>query len=326
MLKKLGADVYGISLEKQNSMLHFYHQRKSSFTTKESLFNILDKNRLREEIKNIQPDLVFHLAAQPLVYESYKNPLETFETNIIGTANVLNSSLLSQKLKGVVSIATDKVYINNNWEWGYRENDPLGADDPYSASKAAQEILTNSFFKSFYEEKGLILASARAGNVFGGGDFSQKRLIPDLFKSFNAAVDLDIRNPGSTRPWIYVLDPLWGYLILGGNILGKNDVSGPWNFGPHANEEVSVKTLLNLFLKSLKSESIFKVNYGTEKLFKESDRLKLDSSKAISQLGWSQAYSLEEGVKATSYWYKNFFSGNCVAEELLVEYFSRAEI
>ena len=324
LLRRLGANVFGVSLENHNSMLHFYTKNKTTKPCSEKIFSILDKNKLCDYMDEIKPDLIFHLAAQPIVFESYRDPYKTIETNIMGTVNVFEAARLIDSVHGIVSIATDKVYINNNWAWGYREIDPLGADDPYSASKAAQEIITNSYAKSFFRPNNKVLCSARAGNVYGGGDLNEKRLIPDIYRAIVSGTSIELRNPNATRPWVYVLDPLWGYILLGDKIFNGIDVSGPWNFGPDSSQEFKVKDVLLLFKNKWGDSKIEEVLLS--KTFPEQGRLKLDSSKAIENLDWHPLVNIEYGIEQTVKWYQQFSKGVCIADHLIDDYLSKTRI
>ena len=241
LLNKLGSNVFGLSLEEP--------------VTTPNLFSVLNINSLVDDgrgdinqlescisiMQNAKPEIIFHLAAQPLVRKSYKSPISTYMTNIIGTANILEAARFCDSVKTIVIVTTDKCYENIEKSFGYTETDPLGGYDPYSSSKACAEHVSSAYFRSFFKDKGVGLATARAGNIIGGGDWSADRLIPDIVKSFFKNEKLIIRYPKATRPWQYVLDPLRGYLMLADSLYGKpDDFSGAWNFGPDQN---SVKTV-----------------------------------------------------------------------------------
>ncbi|WP_281637364.1 CDP-glucose 4,6-dehydratase [Flavobacterium marginilacus] len=272
--------------------------------------DLREKKRLEKEILDFQPDFIFHLAAQPLVRLSYEIPAETFEINAIGTANVLDAVRLLDKSCSVVLITTDKVYYNNEWLYPYRENDRLGGFDPYSASKACTELIIDSYRNSFFNsnnynthKKGI--AVARAGNVIGGGDWSKDRLIPDIAKAFAIEKPVVIRNPKSIRPWQHVLEPVIGYLQLGANLSIDSVKFGcAYNFGPNLADALPVEEMLKLAV-----ESLGKGQYIIEQIEEqphEAGLLKLDISKAITELRWSPKYNAHQAVKMTMDWYNEF--------------------
>jgi CDP-glucose 4,6-dehydratase len=272
--------------------------------------DLRNKTQLEQEIVSFQPDFIFHLAAQPLVRLSYEIPAETFEVNVIGTANVLDAVRLLQKKCVVVLITTDKVYHNNEWIYPYRENDRLGGYDPYSASKACAELVIDSYRNSFfnlndYASHQKTIVVARAGNVIGGGDWSQDRLIPDIAKAFAKEKPVVIRNPKSVRPWQHVLEPTVGYLTLGANL--DNDhtqYSAAYNFGPHLADALTVKEMLVLAIESWgKGEFIEEILDGQPH---EAGLLKLDISKAIKELKWQPKLNAKEAVSMTMDWYRAF--------------------
>ncbi len=308
-LALLGADVTGYALAPKTKDDLFCLIEGDIIGTS-IIADLRDKKRLEDEIATFQPDFIFHLAAQPLVRLSYEIPAETFEVNVIGTANVLDAVRVLDKPCAVVLITTDKVYHNNEWIYPYRENDRLGGYDPYSASKACAELVIDSYRNSFfnintYETHHKAIAVARAGNVIGGGDWSQDRLIPDIAKAFAAENPVVIRNPNSVRPWQHVLEPVIGYLLLGVNL--TNDpmkFSQAYNFGPHLSDALSVKEMLQLAI-----ESWGKGAYIVEKVEgqpHEAGLLKLDISKAISDLKWQPKMNAKMAVSMTMDWYSEF--------------------
>ncbi|MFZ0596701.1 MAG: CDP-glucose 4,6-dehydratase [Flavobacterium sp.] len=310
-LSLLGADVKGYSLDPiTNDDLYCLSQGDSICNS--IIGDLRDKKKLEKEVVDFQPDFVFHLAAQPLVRLSYDIPAETFEVNVIGTANVLDAVKLLEHKCNVVLITTDKVYHNNEWIYPYRENDRLGGYDPYSASKACAELLIDSYRNSFFNDKNYNthkkgIAVARAGNVIGGGDWSKDRLIPDIAKAFAIDQPVIIRNPASVRPWQHVLEPVIGYLILGAN-LDENPLkfNQAYNFGPNLSDALSVEEMLKLTVKSWgKGEYIVK---QVEDQPHEAGLLKLDISKAVSELKWYPKFNAEQAVKMTMDWYNVFFN------------------
>lgn len=306
-LCELGAIVKGYSLNpKDENGLFSVIAKKNNFES--VIADIRDKKQLEKEILDFQPDFIFHLAAQALVRESYEIPSETFEVNAIGTANVLEAVNKLKNKCTVVVITTDKVYENKEIDYHYNESDELGGYDPYSASKAATEIVVSSFRHSFfnpkkYNEHQKGITSARAGNVIGGGDWSKDRLIPDIVRSLIASEPVNVRNPLSVRPWQHVLEPLGGYLLLG-LLLNEEPLkySGAYNFGPLPYDHLPVKELVNLSLECWGNGSWIDTSDSTQP--HEAGLLKLDISKAKNVLNWSPKLSSKEAVQWTIDWYK----------------------
>ena len=271
--------------------------------------NILDFKTLNRSIQKYKPNIIFHLAAQSLVSESYSSPLNTFQTNLIGSVNVMEATRFCSSVKSLVMITSDKCYYNKEIKRGYKENDVLGGDDPYSASKAAAEIAYNSFNKSFFSKnKKIGVASARAGNVIGGGDWSKDRLIPDCIRAIIKRKNLIIRSPLATRPWQHVLEPITGYLILGKRLYKNSKFySGSWNFGPQSNQTKSVreviKTVMGIIDKNRKCKIIIKKGQ-----FKESTLLKLNSNKSNKKLKWKTRWSMKNSIIQTAIWYDSYLN------------------
>lgn len=310
-LSLLGAEVKGYALVPQTTDDLFYLINGEKICNS-VVGDLRNKKRLEEELVSFQPDFVFHLAAQPLVRLSYEIPAETFEVNVIGTANLLDAVKLLEKPCSVVLITTDKVYRNNEWIYPYRENDRLGGYDPYSASKACAELVIDSYRNSFFNIKNYnqhkkAIAVARAGNVIGGGDWSKDRLIPDIAKAFAIEKAVTIRNPQSVRPWQHVLEPVIGYLILGKKL--KSDpikYSSAYNFGPQLSDALAVEEMLQLAIESWGNGE-----YIVEKIEgqpHEAGLLKLDISKAVVELNWKPKMNAKEAVSMTMDWYSEFFS------------------
>jgi CDP-glucose 4,6-dehydratase len=257
---------------------------------------------LTQSMKLAAPDIVFHMAAQPLVRYSYLHPAETYEVNVMGTVNLLEAVRATPSVKAVVNVTTDKCYENREWPWGYRENDAMGGFDPYSSSKGCAELVTSAYRQSFFNSTGIALASARAGNVIGGGDWAIDRLIPDLLRSMDTSSKLKIRSPQSTRPWQHVLEPLSGYLLLAESLFiqGSTFAEG-WNFGPDDEDAQSVKWIIERFTEMRKGlmwecdliEQPHETNY-----------LKLDSSKAKVRLGWQPRWRLSTSLGKTLEWHQ----------------------
>ena len=305
-LKLLGAKIIGISLNSPTKPSHF---DKLNLKKKIIHINLDIRNlkKLEKIFKKFQPDFVFHLAAQSLVKKSYRNPIETFGTNTIGTLNVLESLKKIRKKFSAVIITSDKSYKNLTIKRGYHENDLLGGEDPYSASKGAAELIIQSFCKSYFKnDKKKNIAVARAGNVIGGGDWSDDRLIPDCVKSWSKYKKVLIRNPKSTRPWQHVLEALRGYLILALQLYNDNKLHGePFNFGPKNSQNKDVITLVKQMKKNWNKVTWKEANKQNQ-LF-EAKLLKLNSLKAEKRLRWKPILNFAETVKMTTEWYKNYY-------------------
>ncbi len=316
-LNMLGADVYGLSLSLLNGKSLFKEITNKKVLSKDFFVDIRNIEKLKTSMNEINPDIVFHLAAQPLVRESYKNPLDTWSTNLMGTLNLLESLTVIKNNCAVIMVTTDKVYKNMEWEYGYRENDQLGGHDPYSASKAATEIAISSWRDSFcdVDKKGsnLAIASARSGNVIGGGDWAKDRIVPDVMRAIEHDKKIFIRNPKSTRPWQHVLDPLAGYIVLAEklyqskNSLNKDsneNFASAFNFGPNISSNKTVEFLVNEIIKYWPG-NIKKNNDGLNQLH-EAEKLYLQFDKAFNLLNWEPVWNLEVSVKRTVEWYKKF--------------------
>ncbi len=311
-LNYIGAKVYGYSLQPNTTPNHFEIINLQDKLAQNYFADINDLKKLEEAMIESDPEIIFHLAAQPLVRYSYKNPLETFQTNAMGTFNILNCARKLKNLKAIVIITTDKVYENKEWLWGYREDESLGGYDPYSASKACAEIITNSMRQSFFnidvfgKSHGVLVASARAGNVIGGGDWSQDRLIPDIIKAASENSLAIIRNPKSTRPWQHVLEPLRGYLMLGERLLlEQKEFATSFNFGPNNEGDLSVEDVLRLA-----SSFWDKISYQMQidlNAPHEANLLMLDISKARKMLNWTPILNSSLSIEWTIKWYREFY-------------------
>lgn len=321
-LNELGAQVSGISMSPEAQPNHW---DSLNLEIDDRRHDIRDYNAIKKAIDTIQPDIVFHLAAQPLVRRAYRDPLETWSTNVIGTANVLEACRQQSSVRSVVAITTDKCYQNNEWEWGYRENDRLGGHDPYSASKAGSELVAASYRAAFFHQlNSPLLATARAGNVIGGGDWSEDRLIPDMVRAIEQGQSLEIRSPKATRPWQHVLESLSGYLILGQNLLnGKEAFADAWNFGPEPEGNRSVErvlTTLNVHWPHLVWHTSQQDHPHEAKL------LYLDSSKARNQLQWQSVWNIDTTLEKTADWYRAWMDGKeIISLRQLAEYASDAK-
>jgi len=321
-LEMMGAKVTGISLPPETSPNHW---NLLGLDVESFYIDIRDENLLRQKIVEVKPEIVFHLAAQPLVRRSYQQPLETWATNVMGTANVLDACRQVENLAAIVVVTTDKCYENKEWVWGYRENEPLGGHDPYSASKGGSELVAASYRSSFFNTPSSpLLATARAGNVIGGGDWSEDRLIPDLVRSVEAGKSLEIRSPNATRPWQHVLECLSGYLSLGQQLLEENkSCADAWNFGPDREGNRQV----NQVLSALKTEWPSVDWYCSDATQPhEAQLLHLDSGKAREKLSWRPVWTFDEGVIATAEWYRAWLDRrNVVSFDQLQNYIKLAK-
>ena len=314
-LKSLGAEVAGYALAPSTTPNHLNILSLEMHTV---LADIRDKKRIIAEMKVFQPDIVFHLAAQPLVRYSYLEPSETYETNVIGTLNVLEACSNTVSVKAVVCVTTDKVYENKEVIEGYQEQDRLGGYDPYSASKACAEILTASYVSSYFNlahygnQHEVLIATARGGNVIGGGDWSEDRLVPDIARTVGSGAKLEIRSPESVRPWQHVLDCLSGYLLLGERLLsGEKEFAGSWNFGPLEEEMIKVKEIISIAQSYWKE---FPVEFSSSELH-ETGLLRLKCDKAVNELSWTPVLNNSEMFAFTFEWYKDFYESKKVSSE-----------
>jgi CDP-glucose 4,6-dehydratase len=309
-LKSLGAKIVGYAL-KPNTQPNLFDSVNLAEKMKSIIGDIRDENHLTETFHKYKPEFVFHLAAQPIVRDSYENPKYTYETNVIGLVNLFEAIRKTNSVKTVLNITSDKCYANKEWVWGYRENDPLGGDDPYSSSKACSEIITHAYRKSFFSEESKIsLASVRAGNVVGGGDWAKDRIVPDSIKALVKGLPIQVRNPSAIRPWQHVLEPLSGYLWLGLLL----DQFGPqyasaWNFCPRKNQSITVQKLVEHILEIWGEGSWTPINKAQPQP-KETNFLKLDCSKAHHELGWHGLLNIKETITETIKWYKSYYSQN----------------
>jgi CDP-glucose 4,6-dehydratase len=290
--------------------------------------DINDAAGLRRAMEDAQPEIVLHLAAQPLVRDSYAQPAATFATNVMGTVNVLEAVRAVPSVRSVVVVTTDKCYQNREWIWGYRETDPLGGHDPYSASKAAAELVAASYRASFFSE-GPALVSARAGNVIGGGDFARDRLLPDFIRAIEARRELEIRHPHATRPWQFVLEPLLGYLELAERAYsGEAGIADAWNFGPDENGTRTVGEVVESFAAACAPHRPASIRFGASApQVHEATLLKLDTSKARANLAWRPSLDLDDALGMTAAWYRAYLDGGdlrAVSEQQLEQYISRA--
>ena len=300
-LSNLGANVYGYSLPPSIKNSFFLATRLKEHLKKSTFSNILDPESLLKEIKSSEASIIFHMAAQPLVSESYKNPLNTYKTNVIGTINIFEAARQLDFVKGIINVTSDKCYENFELIRPYRENDRLGGNDPYSSSKACAELVSNSYRKSFFTELNKYLATVRAGNVIGGGDYAEDRLIPDIFKALDNNKNLNLRSPNSIRPWQHVLEPVFGYLKLAEKLIkNKGKYAEAWNFGPHDTNNKSVLYIAKYFKKKFKN---LKISYDQKFIYRETKILKINSTKSKSILGWKNVWNIDTALDKTIEWY-----------------------
>ena len=308
-LNLLGAKVVGYSLKPSASPSLFDLSELHKKICTSIIGDIRDYNKLKKSIKKFSPDFIVHLAAQSIVRESYVSPKYTYEVNTLGTINILSILNELNFIKSALIITTDKVYFNNNKKTYYKEGDILGGDDPYSNSKSCAELAVNSYNHSFFKEKNIFVATARAGNVIGGGDFSKDRILPDYFRSLFKNEEIVLRFPNSIRPWQHVLDPLYGYLLLLMKLYKKEKLGGiGFNFGPNKSNNKSVNDVINLINKDFnKSVKVIQIKSSSKRYY-ESKILMLNSEKSKKILKWKSKYNLEQSIKLTSLWFKEFIS------------------
>ena len=301
-LKNLGADVYGYSLKPITKKDNFVVSKLEK-KINQTYGDITDFKKLNHFINSINPEIIFHLAAQPIVKESYKNPLETLNTNIIGTANLFEICKNNSKIKVIINVTSDKCYLNLDENKLFKENDKLGGKDIYSASKACSEIVNYAYYNSFFNETNISVASVRAGNVVGGGDWQKSRIVPDAIRAYESNKKLMIRMPNATRPWQHVLEPLMGYLMLAERMyLKPKKYDGPWNFAPSTRKNMTVGELIGMLSKSIKN-----LNYQTTNNdIYEPNYLRLSSLKAKKILGWKKILTDNEMAKLIASWYLNY--------------------
>jgi CDP-glucose 4,6-dehydratase len=306
-LTSLGAKVTGYSLAPTSQPCLFEVLENKSFMEASLFADICDLASLRSAMNKAAPDIVIHMAAQALVRYSYKNPIETYATNVMGTANLLEATRGNDTVRATLVVTTDKCYENREWVWPYRENERMGGYDPYSSSKGCAELVTAAYQRSFFSHPNSVnnVASARAGNVIGGGDWSEDRLIPDLIRALEKKQAMVVRNPLAVRPWQHVLEPLGGYLILAQALYEQGvTYASAWNFGPYDMDNRSVKDVIDLLLSGWKKSLVLENN--TSQQPHEASILKLDCSKAHAHLGWTPKWRLEYAIQKIIEWQKAF--------------------
>jgi CDP-glucose 4,6-dehydratase len=303
-LKMMAAEVTGFSLEPEASP-NLFDTAGVACGVRSIIADIRDPAALREAIAASEPEIVFHLAAQPLVRRSYRDPVETYSTNVMGTLHLLEALRAAPSVRAAIVVTSDKCYENREWMWGYREHDALGGRDPYSSSKACAELVVSACRQSYCETSGLLIASARAGNVIGGGDWSEDRLVPDTVRSISRNQPVALHSPNSVRPWQHVLEPLWGYLLLAERLFsGERNWAEAWNFGPAPGTEARVEDLVRMILQC----------WGTGEMVVDADsqgphearQLRLDSTKSNLRLSWQPRLNLSQAVALTVESYRTF--------------------
>ena len=311
ILNNHGSTVQGVSSSEFNQNTNLYSSLELNKITNTIDCDIRNIDEIKRIFKSFNPDIVFHLAAQPLVRHSYKDPLLTYETNVIGTLIILEAIKETSSVQAAVMVTTDKCYENHEWEWGYRENDPLGGHDPYSSSKACAELLISSYQQSFFNnaKSSPGISSVRAGNVIGGGDWAKDRIVVDCMKAWNEKRTLEIRSPNATRPWQHVLEPLSGYLIFGQELNNSDKLNGEgFNFGPRAEQNHTVDDLLLDLSKYWNFQNINDAYKVMEQIpFHEAGLLKLNCDKALFYLNWGSNLTYSDNIKFTSEWYYDYY-------------------
>lgn len=327
ILNNLGSEVHGYALEPPTKPSLFAAAGIGELV-KSNIADIRDYYKLLHVIQSVKPEIVIHMAAQPLVRESYKNPVETYSTNVMGIVNLLEAIRNTPGIKAVVNVTTDKCYENREWHWGYRENEPMGGYDPYSNSKGCSELVTASYRNSFFNSKdykkhGVALASARAGNVIGGGDWAEDRLIPDFIRAISNGEEVKIRSPYAIRPWQHVLEPLSGYMMLAEKLYSDGPkYAEAWNFGPDDSDAKNVEWIAEKFCNLWGKGASFSLDKNPQP--HEANYLKLDCSKAKTELGWTPKWNIEKALGSIVEWYQVWLNkGNVrlVSEQQIQKYF-----
>jgi CDP-glucose 4,6-dehydratase len=323
-LNLLGAKVVGYSLRPSEKQNLFDLAKLSKEIDTSIIGDIRDYNKLKKSILKTSPDFVVHMAAQPLVKESYIRPRYTYEVNTLGTINILNILNELNFIKYALIVTTDKVYLNNNKKNYFKESDLLGGTDPYSNSKSCAEFAVNSYNKSFFKQKKIFVATARAGNVIGGGDFSKDRILPDYFRSLLKNKKLILRSPNSIRPWQHVIDPLTGYLLLLMKLYKKKTITSTFNFGPNKLNNKSVSDIINLINRDFNDSVKVIKKINNLKSYHEDKILMLNSHHSKKILNWETKYSIEKSIKLTSSWFKEFLAKKNtlkITQEQILNYF-----
>lgn len=302
MLSDFGADVTGYALTPP-TFPSLFEEAKIDRDIKSVIGDIRDLDSLKKAFDESQPEIVLHLAAQPIVRDSYKMPLYTYETNVMGTVNILECVRNSSCVKSFLNVTTDKVYENKEWQWGYRENEPLDGFDPYSNSKSCSELVTHSYKNSFFSDSAVAVSTARAGNVIGGGDFANDRIIPDCVRALEKGENIVVRNPHSTRPYQHVLEPLYAYLMIAKAQYEDKSFEGYYNVGPDECDCVTTGELVDLFVKYTDG-AVRRIDRAEKNAVHEANFLKLDCSKLKSVFGWKPRWHVSDAVEKTVAWSK----------------------
>lgn len=322
ILKFAESEIIGYGLMPQSKPNLFTIIGNDNETSLQSIIgDVRDYEKLDSVLREYKPEIVIHLAAQPLVRESYKNPIYTYETNVMGTVNVLESIRNCDTVRSFLNVTTDKVYENKEWEWGYRENEPLDGHDPYSNSKSCSELITHSYKKSFFKNAAVAISTARAGNVIGGGDFSTDRILPDCIKAVCNRQLINLRNPNSIRPYQHVLEPLFAYLLIVKKQYETSDFSDYYNVGPNEDDCIKTRDLVDIFCDKWGSKKLWETR-NTDDLH-EANYLKLDCSKIKTKLNWSPCWDIEKAIEETVSWTKEYLAGNNmrkVMKQQILEY------
>lgn len=306
-LQSLGAQVHGLGLEPTTSPNLFAVAQVAAGMASHTLGDIRDLATVQKAMHAAQPDIVIHMAAQSLVRLSYTEPVETYATNVMGTVHVLEAARSTPSVKAIVVVTTDKCYENKEWAWGYRENEPMGGHDPYSNSKGCAELVTSAYRNSFLHSSGIAVASARAGNVIGGGDWATDRLMPDILRAFEQNLPVTIRNPHATRPWQHVLEPLSGYLTLAEHLYTQGQAYAEgWNFGPKDDDAQPVQWIVEHMVNSWGKGASWQQDDGVHP--HEANYLKLDISKAKARLGWQPSWPLLTALEKITTWHQAYLA------------------
>jgi len=313
-LNELGAEVSGFSLVPETSPSMFILADIEQKMKSHHIGDIRNIDAIKTVVKECNPEIIIHMAAQPLVLRSYDDPVESYMTNVIGTANVFEAARECSELKAIVNITTDKCYENKEWYWGYRENEAFGGHDPYSSSKACAELVTTTYRKCFFSQQGVQLASVRAGNVIGGGDWADNRLIPDLLRSIANGKPVVIRSPKAIRPWQHVLEPIAGYLKLAEKLCTQkgSDFAEGWNFGPYDNDAKPVEWILERLCEKWGDNASWQLDDPNKIQLHEANYLKLDCSKARKELQWEPQLGLDSALDWIVEWYRAYTQGSNV--------------
>lgn len=325
MLLMQGAKVVGYSL-KPSTNPNLFDVSNIENEMISIIGDIRDLNKLISVVNEHKPEIVIHMAAQPIVRESYDNPVYTYETNVMGTVNICEAVRKCDSVKSFVNVTTDKVYKNNEWEWGYRECDALDGFDPYSNSKSCSELVTSSYINSFFSKQDIAVSTCRAGNVIGGGDFAKDRIIPDCVRAMENKSEIIVRNPYSTRPYQHVLEPVYTYLILAEKQYINKKIAGCYNVGPDDCDCVTTGNLVDIFCNKWGAGAIWK-NIAEKNAPHEANFLKLDCSKIKKMLSWNPRWHIDEAIEKTVIWSKEYFKGSDMNKimDMQIEEYLRGE-